>query len=137
MITFENIFNDSEHRTGDYVLMKLKSFTQDKPVYFAVIPEGYHNEEYYPVNSFFSWRGSYDCPSIWSEGNTVYTAKELIDQLNDFFGSVQHGYKGGGFIMFSDDRLWCDAKGSFTERGVKDVVETEDKIFIVVDEFKY
>lgn len=136
---FEDLFinKNSSQLTGDELIEKLKESSQDKNVYFASLPHGLHGKDKYPVNDFFSWRGSYSEPSIWSSGAKVYTVSELIDRLNQFFGSIQTGWKGGEFEMRSDSLLWCDPEGSFCERGVRGVFEDDGHVYIVVDQFKH
>jgi hypothetical protein len=137
MNVFENIFNtEIKHWTGNDVVNALFGMEHDKGVYFADTVDGYHDWDKYPVNEFFSWRGSYDQPSISSDGNKVYTATELIVELNDFFESTQQGWKGGEFEMHSSSKLWCDQEGGFLGKGVSNVVECEEAIYIVIGMFR-
>ena len=100
MSKFADIFEtEPKHWTGNDVINAIEEMDSEKPVYFANTVHGYHGHKEYPVNSFFSWRGSYDQPSISTEGDKVYLASELIDVLNEFFSSTQTGWKGGKFAI--------------------------------------
>lgn len=135
---FENIFEyQNKHFTGNDVINYIEKMDPEKPVFFADTVEGFHDRQAFPVNDFFSWRGSYDKPSISSSGRKVYTGSELVEELNEFFSSVQTGWKGGEFAMDAYDELWCDAKGSYNEKGVSGVVECDEAIYIVIGQFKY
>lgn len=137
MKTFEDIFNNEiKHLTGNDVVNSLFGMSQDKIVYFADTTVGLHGRYDFPVNDFFSWRGSYSEPSISSSGSEAYTSTELIVMLNEFFDSIQQGWKGGEFEMHSRRKLWCDAEGEFSGKGVASVIECEDAIYIVIGKFK-
>ena len=138
MKKFEDIFyNEVKHWTGDDVINALFGMSHDKLVYFAdTTIETMHNPNKFPVNDFFSWRGSYSDPSISSIGSEVYTSTELIVALNEFFDSIQEGWKGGEFNMDSSRKLWCDPEGEYHGKGVANVIECEDAIYIVVGRFK-
>lgn len=137
MKKYEDIFEEKKHFTGNDVIESLKGMDQSKIVYFDDTCQGIHEKGKYPVNDFYSWRGSYDQSSIGTDGPECYPAGVLINILDDFFDSIQCGWKGGEFAMNSSNRLWCDPEGSCMGRGVSDVVECEDFIFIVVSQFEY
>lgn len=136
---FEDIFDDEqpEQFKGFEVLNVLKRMSQYKEVYFAKLDEPYHDYFKYPVNHFHSWRGDYNQPSISSEGDEVYICVELISELESFFGSSQTGWKGGKFIMDEDDFLWCDNRGSCDMKGIREIKECKEGIFLVVDQYQY
>ena len=137
MKKFEDIFdNEVKHWTGNDVVNALFGMSHDKLVYLADTTIGAHGRDEFPVNGFFSWRGSYSEPSISSCGGDVYTSTDLIVRLNEFFDSIQQGWKGGEFEMRSCSKLWCDAEGEFSGKGVSNVVECEEAIYIVVGRFK-
>lgn len=137
MKKFEDIFeNEIEHRTGNYVINSLIGMSGEKLVYLADATIGVHGRHDFPVNDFFSWRGSYREPSISSSSDKAYTATELIVLLDDFFNSTQQGWKGGEFDMNAESKLWCDDEGTFSGKGVADIVECEEGIYIVVGKFK-
>lgn len=136
MKNFEDIFdNEVKHWTGNDVINALFGMSHKKLVYFADTTIGEHGRDEFPVNDFFSWRGSYSEPSISSSGSEVYTSTELIVALNEFFDSIQEGWKGGEFNMDSSKKLWCDPEGGYHGKGVANVIECEDAIYIVVGSF--
>ena len=112
--------------TGKELIERLAKVNQGKPVYFS----GISQIDNCPVNHFYSWRGSYSEPSIGSCGNTVYTAKELVVKLVEFFNSTQTGWKGGEFKMNELCEVWCDYRGDIDYIGASGVTELEDCIFI-------
>jgi len=136
MSAFDDLWNDKQ-LTGRQVIEKLWSMQAGKNVYFALTTEDKHEPDKYPVNDFFSWRGSYCEPSIWSYGDTVYPCSYLIKKLEEFFDSIQTGWKGGEFAMDDNCRLWCDPEGSSMQRGVKAVIEDDCAIYIVVGQFEF
>lgn len=116
------------HMTGKAVIQKLIHMSPKKPVYLG--------DSNSPVNDFFSWRGSYDQPSINSSGDETFTGSEIVDKLIDFLDSIQIGWKGGEFAMDEYEVLWCDPEGTYCGNGVSDVVETEDAIYIKYENFR-
>ena len=125
-----------QHLTLGDVLTKLQNVRdKSKYVYFAnlVTDDDYANYEKKPVNSFFSWRGSYYEPSCGTDGSHKHEVGSLIDLLKNFIGSTQTGYKGGEFIMHKGSELWADPYGCYYSYGVIDVVECDEGVFFVVD----
>ena len=139
MKTFDELISNTEQKqlNGYEIINRLSEMHEEKEVYFCDHVEPFHGAHDLPVNDFFSWRGSYSEPSIWSDGNETHTVKALIIHLKDFFSSIQTGWKGGEFQMDCHSPVWCDPEGACRERGVKDVVECEEAVYIVVGQFKY
>lgn len=136
-------FNELFETEGTYpmnsskVLQKLRGMTKEKNVYFAYVEDGGDKYFDHPVDTFDSWRGSYNYPTCYSEGSIPYTVEDLIEVMGNFFGSVQTGYKGGEYVMYEDDPLWADSYGSSACLGVKDVVECEEGVFFIVKQCEY
>lgn len=136
---FEDIFRKQvpQHLTGEQIMDKLSTCAKKLPVVFAFRDDEYHSGIHYPVNKFASWRGSYDLPTCYTDGNTVYTVKELLKVMKEFFNSTQWGYKGGAYKMYKGDELWADGYGSYSGNAVVDVIECEDCVAFVVEKREY
>lgn len=58
-----------------------------------------------------TYRGNYNEAAI-SDGWGKRTVGELFEQLINFIGTDQPGYKGGEYLMHQDTPLWCAQHGN-------------------------
>ena len=130
----------NRHLTLNNVVTKLGTVEyKTKNVYFVNLVDDWEGTQYTskPVNSFYSWRGSYYEPSCGTDGNEALSVNNLIGTMCEFIGSSQQGYKGGEFTMQGNSPLWADPWGCGGDMGVVDVVECEEGVFFVVDRCEY
>lgn len=129
--------------TGDEVMKKLQRLANaGYNTCYVVFGDAHgwkqcdvHPQE--PVNRFCSWRGSYALPTCYSGDATRLTVLEILEKMKEFYGSVQTGYKGGEWVMYSNDPLWADEYGRAGEKGVIDVIEKDGFVVFVRAQCEY